>query len=166
MMASPKDVIMAQLQTGAALIERFTADLTDAEYFVAPTPELNHTGWVLGHLACSEDWGIGLLLGQDKQIDASTHEKFQGGKPCTSNAADYPTPSELQTFFRDARARLINALEGFDDARWDAASPEGAPKELCPTLGTLWGLMGFHQFWHIGHITACRAAMKKKPVLY
>ena len=164
-MASPKDVIMVQLKTGAELIGKFTADLTDAEYFVAPTPELNHTGWVLGHLACSEDWGIGLLSGQDKKIDTAIHERFAGGKPCTQGPADYPTAGELQTYFQDTRTRLVNALEGFDDNRWDEASPEGAPKELFPTLGTLWGLMGFHQFWHIGHITACRAAMKKKPAL-
>ena len=67
--------------------------------------------------------------------------------------------------FRNARDHTVEILNAFDDRKWDDPAPEGVPRELFPTMGAVWGMQATHQFWHIGHITACRAAMKKKPAL-
>ncbi len=164
-MPNMKDVILEQLQIGKTLIDLFTGDFSDAEYFQTPFEGANHVGWNLGHVACSEDWFVALIAGSDKRIPESLHELFKGGSVCVADAGKYPSRKELDELLRDARANTIEALAAFDVSKCDDASPEGAPRELFPTLGSLWGMQPTHQFWHIGQITVCRAALKKKKVL-
>lgn len=164
-MADAKSVILGQLQTGQFLMEKFTADLTDAEYFQVPCKGANHIGWVIGHIACSEDAIGAAASGGEKRIPEATHTLFAGSSECHADAGKYPSRKELDELFKDARATLIERLTTSDASKWDDPSPEGWPKEIFPTIGSLWGMQGAHQFWHIGQITVCRAAMGKKRVL-
>ena len=164
-MAGPKDVILGQFQFGQMLLEKFTGDLSDAEYFQIPLPGANHVGWLMGHIACTEDWAAGLIAGNKPQIPEATHERFNGNSTCVADATLYPSRTEIDEMFRNSRAKAIETLKAFDDSRWDEPAPEGAPKDLFPTLGAIWNLQGTHQFWHIGHITVCRVALGKKRVL-
>ena len=50
-MASGKDIVAGQLATGQYLIEKFTADLSDEEFFTATVAGAKHAGWVSSHLA-------------------------------------------------------------------------------------------------------------------
>jgi len=164
-MACWKDLILNQLQSGAYMIEKFTADLSDAEYFKPPIEGANHAGWVLGHLACTEDWAVGLASGSAMRIPQATHALFKGGSKCLADASKYPSRKALDELFLNTRAHTIEALKTFDQSKFPNPAPEGLPKELFPTLGAVWGLQATHQFWHIGQISVCRVAMKKKPIL-
>lgn len=164
-MNSPKDVIADQLQRSGFLLSTFTGDLADAEYFQPAVPGSNHAGWVVGHLACSEDWGRWLLTGSPKRIDDATHALFKGGSVCVPDASKYPSRKSLDALFAESRARLVEALGVFDVNRWNESTPEHGPKKQFPTLGAVWSLMGFHPYWHIGQITTCRKALNKKAML-
>ncbi len=164
-MAGPKDVILGQFQFGQMLFDKFTGDLSDADYFRLPMPGTNHVAWVMGHIACTEDWASGLVTGNKQRIPATTHELFNGSSKAVADASLYPSRKDLDELFKGARANTVEVLAAFDETRWDEPSPEGAPKDMIPTLGSLWNLLGVHQFWHIGHITVCRVALGKKPVL-
>lgn len=164
-MVSPKDVIADQLQRGAYLMEVFTKDLTDADYFQPAVPGSNHTAWVVGHLACSEDWGRWLLTGNPKRIAETTHLLFKGGSLCIPDSSNYPARKALNNLFAESRAHLVESLGSFDISRWNEPTPDHGPKKQFPTLGALWSLMGFHQFWHIGQLTTCRKALGKKAML-
>ncbi|MFQ5495991.1 MAG: DinB family protein [Phycisphaerae bacterium] len=165
-MASAKSVILGQLQTGEYLMEKFTADLTDDEYFTKPLEGANHTAWILLHLACSEDWAVSKIQGTGPRIEASMHELVKGGSPCQADRSGYPARRKIDELFRDTRAATVEAIKMFDEARWDDPAPDDYPKDFFPTIGSLWGMQATHQFWHIGQLCVCRAAMKKKPVLF
>lgn len=164
-MATPKDVVVAQLQTGRFLIEKFTEDLSDAEYFIQPVEGANHTGWILGHIATSEDWAVSVIAGTGQRIPQAMHELFGSKSSCITDASKYPSRKQIDELFRDARARTGEALDTFDESKWNDPSPEAVPRDFFPTLGSLWGMQGAHQFWHIGQLTVCRVALKKKRVL-
>ncbi len=164
-MASPKDVVLHQFQIGQTLLEMLIADLTDEEYFKPPIAGANHTAWILGHISQTEDWAVGLITGCAHRLSQSTHELFQGGSTCLPDSAKYPSRKEIDEMFRNSRAATTEALKAFDDGKWNDPSPEGAPQQFFPTLGSLWGLQGTHQFWHVGQLTVCRHAMNKKKVL-
>ncbi len=164
-MASPKDVVLEQFQLGQKLIEMMTADLDDAEYFKAAIDGTNHIGWILCHIACSEDTSVPPIMGASPRIAQSTHDLVKSGSPCITDASKYPPRKEIDELFRNTRAATIEALAAFDEGRWADPSPDSLPKEFFPTLGSLWAMHATHQFWHIGHITVCRVAMGKKPVL-
>ena len=141
-MASPKSVIRSQLELGGNLLQQFAKDLTDAEYFHTPSPGTNHAGWLLGHIACTEDWGMSTISGQAAKFDQPMRDLFDGGTTCHASAGKYPSRQEIDKMFRDARDATMQTLASFDENRWDAPSPEGAPVDFFPTLGSLWGMMG------------------------
>lgn len=165
-MASPKDVVVQQLIFGQTLFEMFTSDLSDAEYFIPAAKGTNHAAWILGHVAQTEDWMVGLLTGAERTVSEDLQKLFGGSSECSPDADKYPPRKELDEMFRSNRARAIKAAQTVDDGCWDDAAPEGGlPQDSFPTVGSIWGMMGTHQFWHLGQLTTCRSAMKKKRVL-
>ncbi len=164
-MASPNDVVAAQLQTGQFLIEKFTEDLLDSEYFTPPIEGANHVGWIIGHIAASEDRTVSLITGAAQRLPTAMHELFRGGSTCLPDASKYPSRKKIDEFFHNSRANTVQALEAFDENKWNDPSPEEAFRDFFPTLGSLWGMQGTHQFWHIGQLTICRTKMKKKRIL-
>lgn len=165
-MASPKDVVVHQLTFGQSLFETFTSDLSDEEYFMPAAEGTNHVAWILGHVAQTEDWMVNLLTGAERTVSEDLQKLFGGSSECVADAALYPSRKDLDEMFRSNRGRAINAAQTVDDGCWDDAAPEdGLPKEFFPTVGSIWGMMGSHQFWHVGQLTTCRSVMKKKRVL-
>ncbi|MEK6799894.1 MAG: DinB family protein [Planctomycetota bacterium] len=163
-MAGPKDVILAQFANAEQLMQWFTSDLSDAEYFKPPVPGANHAGWIIGHVACSEDSIVAAITGKAMCIPAATHATFKGGEDCLPDAARYPSRKQVDELLRDSRAHTREAIRDFDDKRWNDPSPEGWTKEFFPTLGAMWSLLPTHQYWHIGQITVCRTGLRKKRV--
>lgn len=159
-MAGVKDVLIDQFRVGSMLIEQFTADLTDEEYFVAPMDGANHTGWVLGHIATIEDQAVGRLTGTAPRIPQATAGLFAPGSTCVPGAELYPGRAELDEMFRSARSHAVEAIKAFDESRWDDPAPEGSPA-IFATVGVYWAVQGAHQFWHIGQLAACRVALNK-----
>ncbi len=164
-MATVKDVLLEQLRSGEYFVEKFTADLSDAEYFSPPVGGGNHAAWILGHIACSEDSITGQITGKGKRIPDATHELFKGGSVCIPDSSKYPSRKQIDELFRSSRARTIEELALFEGKKWQDPSPPGWEKSPFATIGGMWGLQGTHQFWHLGQLTVCRQAMKKKRVL-
>jgi hypothetical protein len=164
-MAGAKDVILGQLQLGQTVLGNLTADLADEEYFKPVLDGLNHVGWILGHIAYAEAWAVSLITGTANRLPDTMRELFDGGSTCRAGSAGYPTRAEIDDLFQSTRAATVEALTAFEEGRWDDPSPEQAPREFFPTLGSLWGMLGTHQFWHIGQATQCRTAMGKKGIL-
>lgn len=161
-MASAKDVLIAQMQSGKTFYEMFTSDLSDTEYFRSPCPGGNHVAWNVGHIAVSEDSITAQLTGGKPVIAESVTALFKGGSTCFDDASKYPSRKEIDALFGDSRSRTVEALLSYDVSKWNDPSPGNWLKSPFPTLGSLWGLQGTHQFWHLGQITTCRQALGKK----
>ena len=159
-----KELVLNQLKMGQVLIGEFTADLSDAEYFQPPLAGANHATWILGHLACTEDWAMSLLGGTVYRIPQKLHDAFKGGSTCDADATKYPGRREIDRLFAEARAFTLERLAQSDLSTWANRSPEGFPANRLPTVASVWSLMGLHQFWHFGQLTVCRQAMKKGNV--
>lgn len=163
-MAGPKDVVLSQFELGQYLIDQFTKDLSDEEFFKVPASGANHAAWIVGHIAVSEDSLTAAIEGKEKSVPDSTADLFKGGSSCAPEASKYPSRKEIETMFQQCRGRTIEALKAFDDKRWNEPSPESFQKWF-PTLGVMWALQGSHQYWHIGQLTVCRQAMNKPRAL-
>lgn len=164
-MTSAKDIILGQLKRGQYLIETFTADFTDAEYFKPPVEGGNHVAWILGHLACTEDWAASVATKSPQRIPEATRAIFKPGNPCLPDASKYPARKELDELFKNSRANLVEKLIMADVTTWDQPSPDDAPKGLMPTMAEVWSINAVHQFWHFGQLTVCRQALQKKKLL-
>lgn len=163
-MSSVKDVIHRQLQDGQTLIDMLTKDMSDSEYFVAPLDGANHIGWILGHIACTEDWVVAAMTGSPWRIASSVRERFEYDSICLPDASMYPSRPKIDQLFRNARENTVETLQASDEGEWDDPPPEGMPRAYFPTLGAVWGKQATHQFWHVGQITVCRTALGKPRV--
>jgi len=163
-MSYVKDVVLGQLQRGQAVIEMLARDLSEREYFRVPIKGANHIGWVLGHIACTEDRAVAALTGKSQRIRQTTHELFKSGSTCVAHASRYPTRGKIDELFITTRARTVEALMNFDLVKWGDPSPDAMREAFFPTMGSVWGTQATHQLWHIGQITVCRVAMQKPRV--
>ncbi len=164
-MAGPKDVVEHQLQTGYQLIEMYTGDLSDEEYFKPAAPGTNHPAWIVGHIAVTEDSLVSMITGRAKRFPQTMHDLLGPSSTCESDASKYPSRSELGEMLRNSLAHTVEALQKFDEGNWADPAPEGLPEGFFDTAGSVWGLIGFHQFWHIGQLTTCRTVLNKKRMI-
>lgn len=164
-MADAKEVLLGQFAMSDMLIGKMTADLSDDDYFKIPVPGTNHVAWLIGHIATSEDSMSSAICGTTATTDEATQNLFKGGSKCVGDAAVYPARSQIDAMYRESRTNMVEKLKAFDAAKWNDPSPEGWDKNFFPTLGVIWTIMGTHPFWHIGHLTVCRAALGKGSAL-
>jgi hypothetical protein len=164
-MASPKDTIKFQLGTAAALVEMFTKDLSDEEYYKVAVPGANHAGWIVGHLAVSADSLAAGACGGKMRFPQEMHDLFNGQSECKADASSYPSRKEIEEMFTNSNAHTMEDLATFDESKWDNPSPDSMPKDFFPTVGTMWNMIGAHPFWHIGQLTTNRVAMGKPRAL-
>ena len=164
-MIGARDVILQQLHTGTFLIQKFTNDLLDEEYFIAPTTGGNHTAWNLGHVACVEDSIVSSLCSRQPQLPKAVRDLFARGTSCSSDATRYPSRAEIDSLFSETRERTVYAVEELRDALWNDPAPPSFPREIFPTRGAAWSALGTHQFWHLGEVAVCRTALRKDRVL-
>ncbi len=164
-MIRAKEMILQQLHTGTFLFQKFTDDLLDEEYFIAPTTGGNHTAWNLGHIACVEDAIVSGICSGQPQLSKVVRDLFASGASCSVDAARYPSRAEIDSLFSETRERTVSAVEELDDALWNDPPPPSFPRELFPTRGAAWSALGTHQFWHLGEVAVCRTALGKDRVL-
>ena len=119
------------------LIEKFTADLSDEEYFIPATAGANHPGWILGHVTYVEDWAVALAAGLPQRLPRTLSRQFGRSSDCVPDPSPYPSRGELDEMFRKARANTFVSLQAFEEGRWDDPSPDRVPQDLFPTLGAL-----------------------------
>jgi len=134
-MSIAKNVIQNQLDTGMFLIEKFTADLSDQDYFHAPVASSNHTAWILGHLATSDDRMLSTITGKPHRLAKDHHELFRGGAPCDPSPSRYPARKAMDELFRTQRAHVVEALKMADQKSWDEPCPDENMRRFFPTVG-------------------------------
>ncbi|MBI2192752.1 MAG: DinB family protein [Planctomycetes bacterium] len=159
-----KAVVKSQLQSGDELIGKFTQDLTEEEFLFTLPNDGQSVIWILGHLACTEDWALHGLTGSAYQLPEDLHAKVAFRSKPSGRAEDYPRRKEIEKLFRAQRRRTLSALRKSKLREWKQPAPQGFPPSF-PSVGALWAMLGSHLYWHIGQITVIRRMLKKPPVL-
>src|SRR5713226_4752650 len=62
--------------------------------------------------------------------------------------------------FEDQRKRVIQVLTAEDMSKWGLPAPTGLPV-IFKTVGSVWGIVGTHQYWHIGQLMTIRTMLGK-----
>lgn len=148
------------------LLERLMDDVTGDELSKHPLPGMNPPRWILGHLAVSADFGL-QLLGREPVLPPEWHHAFGPGSDNEAADGPRPTKDELLSAVRDGHQRLLAALEEADESQ--LAQPHGIAfaglDKGFPTRGDLLAfLMGGHEAFHIGQLSAWRRASGRSPL--
>jgi hypothetical protein len=141
-----------------------TADLTDDQLTVQPSPGVNPPLWILGHLCVVADGGL-KLLGVPRQRPLTWHRDFGRGSEPGKHEITTPGKADLLAAYQEGHAALARAAA--------AATPEfaEAPNQtgILPQLGTLGDLLAHvlttHEAMHLGQLSAWRRQMGLAGVL-
>jgi hypothetical protein len=159
-----KDALKYQMDTGLMVLKTYVSDLSDADLMIRPAKAANHLAWQLGHLISSEVHLLnGICPGAAIELPAgfaNAHSKDSIGIDDRSKFLDKQTYLDL---LDKQRAATKAALDKLPDADLDKPGPENM-RRICPTVGTVFGLIGGHVLMHSGQFVTVRR-MLGKPVL-
>ncbi|MFQ5411966.1 MAG: DinB family protein [Phycisphaerae bacterium] len=146
-------------QATMALIDTLSED----QFLHQPCPGANHALWIMGHLACSDEFFLNKL--GDKPFDKfeSWESKFFMKSLPTANASDYPPVAEVKEALANGRERLVGWYGTLDEATLLSPPPDDL-KDFAPTHAALLSTIVWHEGMHAGQLTVIRKSLGLAPV--
>jgi len=168
-----KDAIGSAIRMSLHMTHWLVSDFADADMFERATPDTNHAAWILGHLVISEI-GQGATIGAEPiLLPDGFREKHLGGIAtaakktewnCTDNPGDFWPKETYLNLLDQTRAETIKALDRTSEETLESPTP-GPMARIAPRLLDMMVMIGLHQSFHTGQISAIRRKLGK-PVLF
>ena len=147
-------------------MEKYLADLSDADMLVRPVPNANHIAWQLGHLIASEATSF-----QTKFPGTTPHalpagfvEQHKKEMSTATTATGFLKKDEYVNLYKNVRAVTMAALDKMPDADL-GKDPEMGWGDMVPTFASVFAMIANHDMMHAGQFTVVRR-MLGKPVLF
>lgn len=153
------------LETGLNALEttrEFTMGLiepiTQEQMLTRACPKANHTAYVLGHIAQTDDFFLSALGGREPALPESWGAKFGMNIELSDDPSFYPSKKELVDAMVERRAALIDWLCSLSEA--ELLEPiEGDLAGFARTRAALPGTLAFHEGFHAGQVSTTRRAL-------
>jgi hypothetical protein len=160
-----KDAILGVYGFADSILNRYLADLDDADLLIRPIPGQNHIAWQLGHLIDAERSFIETLKpGTSPPLPEGFSAKH--GRDEESRASDDPkrflSKEEYLALYKRQREATISFLNTLSPTDLDAPAPERF-RQMVPTIGATMLLIGTHVLMHVGQFVGVRR-IKGKPI--
>jgi uncharacterized damage-inducible protein DinB len=155
------ETFLTQIETCYAIVKANVGEITHEESLRQPSPAGNSVNWVLGHLVTTRSHllaGLGAepVWGESESRGYDRHEK-----PIPSEKAK--PLAEIWRAYDETQQRLRSAVTELTPAQLAAKapfSPGGDPHE---TIGSLLGVLAFHDAYHTGQTGVLRRLAGKPP---
>lgn len=146
---------LASLDFIRGTVEKLLDATPAGQHLARPGGKANHALWIVGHLACTDDFFLRTLAGQERGIPESWDGLFGMGSEPSDDAKDYPRMDEVRAAMADRRAALRTWLATLDEKQ--LAAPLPAELEgFAPDYAALMGAMAAHEGMHAGQLTVIR----------
>jgi hypothetical protein len=156
-----KDVILRTYDMSDSITRAYLADLTAADLLVRPVPGQNHIAWQLGHLILTEHRFVdGIKPGASPRLPPGFEEGHGRDKSSVDDPTKFLPPEGYLRLFAAQREATKTVLNGLDEAALDAPGPEGM-RQMAPTVGAGFTLMGNHVLMHVGQYVSVRRKLGK-----
>lgn len=159
-----KDAIKANIEMCHTVITSWIGDFSDADIMVRPVPEANHSAWQLGHLISSEHNMVGSMGHDMPEMPDGFAESHSKESSTSDDASKFLKKDEYVALMGKMNTATLAALEATPEADLDKPSPE-ALREIVPTIGAAFNLIGVHLLMHGGQVVVLRRKLGK-PVLF
>ncbi|UCD75875.1 MAG: DinB family protein [Phycisphaerales bacterium] len=121
----------------------------------------NHLLWTLGHMAVSDEWILAMLTGKPNPLPEEFSKPFGYESTVSASVDAYPPAAEVKRQFEQARARLLEYLEGINDAKLRERFEGG--EGFAETALEAMQKEAWHEGWHAGQLATLRRALGLKP---
>jgi hypothetical protein len=130
----------------AKVLSQFEGD----KVFFRPYDKVNHISWTIGHLAFVRNTIIKILNPTEKlQFFDNEKTLYAPGTPLQANEA-YPAAEILMRAYEQRGERIVELLNGLDQAKWDSESPFQFP--FGNTVGVQVWTFFKHESEHLGEM--------------
>lgn len=136
----------------------FFEDIPDNKVCHQPIPGANHALWILGHLACTDEFFLNKVGGKPFNRFEKWNGIFFMKSTPTPNVSDYPPVSEVKQVLDENRQRLLQWVDSMKEADALLALPEDL-KTFAPNRAALLSTMAWHEGLHAGQLTVIRKSL-------
>jgi len=157
------------IKTGVAALElargktlRLIEDIPESELCRPAWEGGNHTLWVLGHLAWTDDYFMQTVGKRPTCLPDGWADRFGMGSTPVATPADYPAPAEVRDRLGSSRAALIDWFQNMDASQAETALPE-ALADFAPHFAGLASTLAWHEGLHAGQLTVIRRHLGLGP---
>ena len=126
------DTGMAALSFSRQATMSLIDTLSEDQFLHQPIDGANHAMWIMGHLACSDEYFLNKLGGKPFDKFEAWEAKFFMKSQPTANASDYPPIAEVKEALANGRERLVGWYGTLDEATL-LSPPPGDLKDFAPT---------------------------------
>ena len=159
-----KDAIKQAYELSHMVLNSYISDFEDADLMNRPGEGCNHIAWQLGHLISSECNLLNMAVpGSAIDLPEGFADKHNKENCSNDDAAQFHSKAEYQELWGKVKVATFAALDGLSDADLDKPGPEEM-RSFCPTIGSLFMLIGTHPMMHAGQIVPIRRKLDK-PVM-
>jgi len=152
------------LASSQFVVEKYLADLTDAELLARPIPGINHIAWQLGHIIAAEhDMVEAVRPGSMPALPAGFREKHTKEAATSDDPKQFATKEEYLAAMKKQRAGTLAVLESLKDADFDAPAPE-AMRAFLQSTGDVFSMQSTHWLMHAGQWAVIRRKLGRKPL--
>jgi uncharacterized damage-inducible protein DinB len=158
-----KDAILATMNTGERVMDKYLDGLSDAELLIRPVDGQNTIAWQLGHLISVERRFVDQIKpGSCPQLPPGFDEAHgrDDGSTKSDDPSRFSTKEQYLSLFAAQRRATKQVVADLTDAELDAPGPESA-RQMAPTVGHALLLMGTHPLMHLGQFVSVRRKLGK-----
>jgi hypothetical protein len=160
-----KDAILHTMGMSDRILNSYLGDLSDADLLIRPVEGQNHIAWQLGHLISSERWFVEALRpGSCPPLPEGFDAAHNRDATTSDDPARFLPKQKYVDLYQAQRAATRAVLDSLTDADLDAPGPERA-RQIAPTVGATFALMGEHVIMHSGQFVSVRRKLKKPVVI-
>lgn len=159
-----KDVIRDTTNMAHAVTKDLLKDLSDADLLLRPVPAMNHIAWQLGHLIVAENSFMTMLGHAMPELPAGFKEAHAKEMATSNDATKFAKKDVYLALMGKQHEATLKHLAATADADLDKPGPEPV-RSYAPTVGSLFALIGSHEWMHQGQFVAVRRALGKPVVM-
>jgi len=160
-----KDAIKHAYELSHMVMGGYISDFSDADLLNRPGEGCNHVAWQLGHLISSECNLLNMVApGAAAELPEGFAEKHNKESCASDDPANFCSKAEYLELWGKVKAATYSALDSMSDEDLDKAGPEEM-KDFCPTVGSMFLLIGTHPMMHAGQLVPIRRKLEKPVVM-
>lgn len=158
-----KETVIMQLESAKWALLQNLEGLSNEESLVAAEKGGNSANWVVGHLLTAYD-NLVQVVGGDRVCDPEQMAPYRRG----SGPLDPTKARTLEELLADLDQSHARAVAGLGELTAEAlaapapSSPRNDPNE---TIGSLIGLIAFHQAYHVGQTGVLRRMVGREGAI-
>ena len=160
-----KEAIKQAYEFSHMVLGGYLSDFSDDELLHRPGEGCNHVAWQLGHLISSECDMLNMVVpGAAADLPDGFTDNHSRENCSSDDASQFCSKDEYMQLLGKVKAATFSALDSMSDEDLDKDGPEPM-RSFCPTVGSLFVLIGTHPMMHVGQFVPIRRKLQKPIVM-